>query len=40
MGRAMEAKHKQQKAANRTVAILVLAAVVIYVGFYYLVAKA
>ncbi len=35
----MEAKRKQQKAANRTVAILALAAIVIYVGFYYLVAK-
>ena len=36
----MEAKHKQQKAANRTVLILALAAIVIYVGFYFLVAKA
>ncbi len=36
----MEAKRKQQKAANKTVAILVLAAVVIYVGFYFIVAKA
>ncbi len=36
----MEAKRKQQKAANKTVAILALVAVVIYVGFYFIVAKA
>jgi len=36
----MEAKHKQQRAANKTVAILALVAVVIYVGFYLFVGKA
>jgi len=32
-------KNKQQKAANTTVMLLVLAAVAIYVGFYILVAN-
>jgi hypothetical protein len=36
----MDVKHKQQKAANKTVAILALVAVVIYVGFYFLVSNA
>ena len=33
----MDAKNKQQKAANRTVLILALVALAIYVGFYVLV---
>lgn len=32
----MDAQRKQQKAANRTVLILALVAIVIYVGFYFL----
>jgi len=36
----MDAKQKKQKAANKTVAILVLVAIVIYVGFYFLVGNA
>lgn len=35
----MEAKRKQQKAANVTVVLLALTAVFIYVGFYLLVAS-
>ena len=33
-------RSKQQKAANITVAVLALAALVIYIGFYFIVAKA
>jgi hypothetical protein len=35
----MGERSKQQKAANLTVAILAIAALVIYVGFYFLVAN-
>ena len=34
----MDAKRKQQKAANRTVLVLALVALFIYVGFYFLMA--
>lgn len=35
----MDAKRKQQKAANRTVFILAIVALIIYVGFYFLVSN-